>query len=559
MNCNYKVKITDIQTKYKFKVFCTGYDDSEIKEKIDAMYQAWPKASAEGETPTLDNTANATMSIDLKGNTSQETTTGKNLNAYPYVDTTKTTNGITWTDNGDGTLTVNGTNSGTATAYFNMTNDNTNPITLPAGTYTASLGSASNVRATIARYDNMTTVIATIPVNTSGKTFTLTEETQLTFILAIDKELSVSNVLIKPMIETGSTATDYEKYTGGVASPNPDYPQDVHVVTGDNEINVVGKNILENTFQSQTANGITFTRNENGSLSFSGTATQAHSITGRFTKNLVLRAGTTYILSLGNKQAGYGVYLQKEGSTNVWYLGVGATNSNLTITPTEDTTIIQVAIHFPNGNTVNGTIYPMLEVGSSATTYEPYQSQSYSINLGSMELCKIGNYQDYFYKDSGKWHLHKEIGKVVLNGSETISSYVATSLSGSYQATFETITKATSTDKIILSNYFTSALLSDRTTKTNICYTYTDGLLRIATNLATTTADFKTWLASNNVTIYYVLATPTTTEITDATLISQLNALAEAESYSGQTNISQTNDDKPFIITAKALKDLSNL
>lgn len=71
---NYKVQMTDIQSKYKFKVFCTGYDDSEIKDKIDAMYEAWPKASGEGETITLNDTANTTMAIDLKVNTSQEGT-----------------------------------------------------------------------------------------------------------------------------------------------------------------------------------------------------------------------------------------------------------------------------------------------------------------------------------------------------------------------------------------------------------------------------------------------------------------------------------------------------
>ena len=40
----------------------------------------------------------------------------KNLNSYPYTDTTKTENGITFTDNDDGTVTVNGT--ATADTYF---------------------------------------------------------------------------------------------------------------------------------------------------------------------------------------------------------------------------------------------------------------------------------------------------------------------------------------------------------------------------------------------------------------------------------------------------------
>lgn len=70
MNCNYKVKIQDIQTKYKFKVFCAGGGDSETKEKVDILYNIWPRVIAEGETITLDNTAEAPLEIVLNGNTS---------------------------------------------------------------------------------------------------------------------------------------------------------------------------------------------------------------------------------------------------------------------------------------------------------------------------------------------------------------------------------------------------------------------------------------------------------------------------------------------------------
>ena len=37
----------------------------------------------------------------------------------------------------------------------------------------------------------------------------------------------------------------------------------------------------------------------------------------------------------------------------------------------------------------------------------------------AIELCKIGDYQDSIVKDNGKWYLNKQIGKVVLNGSES--------------------------------------------------------------------------------------------------------------------------------------------
>lgn len=49
--------------------------------------------------------------------------------------------------------------------------------------------------------------------------------------------------------------------------------------------------------------------------------------------------------------------------------------------------------------------------------------------------------------------------------------------------------------------------------------------------------DFKTWLASNPVTIYYVLATPTETQITDTTLIGQLDALGAMKLFVGENNL----------------------
>ena len=42
--------------------------------------------------------------------------------------------------------------------------------------------------------------------------------------------------LINFQLEEGPTATSYEPYTGGIPSPNPDYPQEIRNVTGDVEV-----------------------------------------------------------------------------------------------------------------------------------------------------------------------------------------------------------------------------------------------------------------------------------------------------------------------------------
>ena len=68
-----------------------------------------------------------------------------------------------------------------------------------------------------------------------------------------------------------------------------------------------------------------------------------------------------------------------------------------------------------------------------------------------------------------------------------------------------------------------------------------------------------TWLSTHNTIVYYVLATPTNEEITDTTLIGQLNAIENAVSYDTQTNIVQENYSEPFIINAECVRSLKDI
>ena len=56
-------------------------------------------------------------------------------------------------------------------------------------------------------------------------------------------------------------------------TPTPDTPVEIQSVTGLQNIEVCGKNLLKNQGINQTINGITFTKNEDGSITASGTAT----------------------------------------------------------------------------------------------------------------------------------------------------------------------------------------------------------------------------------------------------------------------------------------------
>ena len=194
----------------------------------------------------------------------------------------------------------------------------------------------------------------------------------------------------------------------------------------------------------------------------------------------------------------------------------------------------------------------------TATTYEPYIGNSYPLYLGDIELCKIGDYQDYIHKDNGKWYKHKVIGKVVLSGIEDIKNDNV--YNNIYQFSFPVSNPLNNIYSITMSsNYFKSVEWNNSWAIDNSCVTLvgTDKLL-IMTSKYTNVNDFKAFLKekyNNNKPIicYYILATPIATEITDTTLLEQLEELAGAKTYAGETNIVATSDGLTIIPKTTAL------
>ena len=163
----------------------------------------------------------------------------------------------------------------------------------------------------------------------------------------------------------------------------------------------------------------------------------------------------------------------------------------------------------------------------TTTTYWDYGTTQ-------IELCKIGDYQDYIYKDGDNWYKYSAVGKIVLNGSETGWNFVSGSIWKFRVSVSDLISNSTgSTQYWFYSNYYKAEAgdnygIGQVNNTTRIGFKNTD---------FQTLDDFKTWLSTHNTTVYYPLATPTTTQITDTTLVSQLEALAGATLYNGTNNI----------------------
>lgn len=151
-----------------------------------------------------------------------------------------------------------------------------------------------------------------------------------------------------------------------------------------------------------------------------------------------------------------------------------------------------------------------IELGNQASSYEPY----------------------------GKvWYLNKQINKVVLNGSETYSGgSVATNVYRFFKS-IDGIMAYTDSSRYI-DRFITDRFKLSTSNEYGASYQYQSNLyFCVSSSEATTYNEFKTWLTTHNTSVYYVLATPTTTEITDTELVSQLNQLANATTISSATNI----------------------
>lgn len=134
--------------------------------------------------------------------------------------------------------------------------------------------------------------------------------------------------------------------------------------------------------------------------------------------------------------------------------GIG-TSKTATFTLSEETSLWFSAYLNTNVSFKNLKGRFQLEKGSSSTAYEPYQSQSRTISLGSLELRKIGNYQDYIYKSGDDWHVHRETNKSAYSSSSGWNlGGLMMVIKGSMPANIQWLLEETSRYTLIISNKF---------------------------------------------------------------------------------------------------------
>lgn len=654
--------------------------------------------TAEGTDITMQGTALAPfVDARLKGDTDQTTYSGKNL--FDINGAQQANARCTATIDGNA-ITITSTVG--STGFYSIVLPNSDALL--GKTVTISFGSVdSNHKGKVNMYEALqsqpnsvggwvTAISATNVVSGGHQTFTFPDShtgsyDSFAVVLYVGNQAGSTAVgdyttYSEIQLELGETATDYEQYVGGTAAPNPEYPQEIKMVTGEQTVTITGRN------KANVPQEYSFTRNTHafhlkagkyyvscGEIIKGGQNPPAIGITGNnfylyentlnhvfvlqedkditvysngwnwnnssvtsTVKNLIFSetpleslndyqpyGKQEYKLNLGknlfNKNdlhiykgyiSGAGVlsqvdpdltsgndrfiYMECEPNTTYtitkplqhttgnnrfalgtqsvlnissnqrlsdsWSGGDGTTTTTHTVTTSDDAHYLIIFIGKATDRTnPGGEIQDILdglqvEKGSTATEYAPY--------FEPIELCKIGDYQDYIFKNNGNWYKHEVIKKTTL----PTSGYSLWST----QPTACMYYKNGALSDALFQKGIVTAVIENLPVKpqvgnmTEYYNTYaqtnqygfvlkvdTPGIM-IQNTDQTAVADFHTWIAANPIEVRYVLATPVDTKITNEALIEQLNALGNTNSYRDTTYIKTASNgtDLPVILAVTA-------
>jgi len=329
------------------------YIKEYIEEKKDDMlgtndvFAVAIKGRASGEAVSLDDTSPIEHNLTVK-------VRSKNLIAYPYKYNTLTTGGVTFAVGEDGGVTANGTAS---SAFFPLEGGWGNTDTLIPDWL--QVGKTYTITDAVLLLTNRLEGKAQLAL--SG-TFIMPEgyRTYGIFINPKDGEV-LENKVYYPQLEEGAVATEYKLYSD---------PQDATVIR-------CGKNLIPYPYkyQSLTTGGVEHKVNEDGSITVNGTANGVwfalHGGWGVDTSLPVpssFKVGKTYTIT-----DGFALMFYDETKTLSQYYV-----SKTFVMPDGYS---HYAVFFnPKDGAVyeNRTLYPQLEEGSAATSWEsPKEYKAY--------------------------------------------------------------------------------------------------------------------------------------------------------------------------------------
>ena len=324
-----------------------------------------------------------------------------------WVNPSGTSDGITVTSNADGSITVGGTSTASVTTYFNVSH---RIYTLkPETTYTLSVDKAfTGMYVSIREDDSSGSAITTHSVQ-SG-------------VLTFQTKANMANCLFFVSVAAGSTVSGtYRVMLNEGSEAQPWCPPGLN---GVDELSIVtaGKNLLARMGPSlpYTIAGITFSDNGDGGIRVSGTATAAayYNFFNTATRQVPFILAGTYTAKLTGRVSGTGLTVQTfdhsvVGTYTPW---IGDGSSTSTTGTLESSKYLRPYLFVSRGTIVDTVVYPQLELGSSATAYEPPNVTTTPIDLDGHTLNSLpdGTCDELTIDATGAVTLVQRVGAKVL-------------------------------------------------------------------------------------------------------------------------------------------------
>ena len=325
-------------------------------------------------------------------------------------------------------------------------------------------------------------------------------------------------------IEYGDTAHDFEVYTGGQPSPNPDYPQEVKGVS-----EISGKIVGKNLFDQKLLLDI-----KNLDTRYGPQGLYLYTLEVDETKDVYIKINYKDHISYYLASMAYSY-----NNMNHWFIHPSSyTTPDFKYKSTDHKGKILIGV-----NSNMSKIKEMLDIIGDIvvsyepiTDYQPYQSQSFNYTLSNPLYRLSDSVYDYIDVDKGK--IVRNVAKKTLDGSENNWIFLANKENTKIFSSRLYDIKADS--KLLCENLQYANDDSEKITCSN-----TDvyiGILK--SRLEDTTVDeFKKFLSIHPIIIYYALAE----SIEENIPVDLLEQLEKIKSYYPQTNIMFDTEVEPYI------------
>lgn len=366
----------------------TGKKIDSLKEDISTKITKF-YASNQGKAHLADSDNGKIVDMMLYGKSEQKQYSGKNLLNYDAWKGVLITRGTAVFEKNSFTLTATENDCYTEPTPEQGFPDDAKIEISEGETVTLSWESSADTDGNIYIFPNGAVtdgLVYTDNHNTKTLTYTAARGVKfITFRFGVahaGDTISYKNI----QIEKGSEATPYEPYTGGIPSPNPDYPQEIKSVVNPT-VKVCGKNLVNVPEKLEVIGNKSYTIAVEDKKTYTITLSQTLKAASPTATKVAQHWFRFYNSS--------GKILKQGVFCNMTFSNVGEvlTKTQSLISPEGAIKLVLDISAYFNNNPTLITNYMQVELGSEATTYEPYHEQTVTLpyTLNAIPVSAGGN------------------------------------------------------------------------------------------------------------------------------------------------------------------------